>query len=49
MLYREVLVIEAPAVDTHATGTVVVGDVTTLAHELGDDTVEDGVPELCVR
>jgi hypothetical protein len=36
----QVLVLELVAVDRLATGTVVVGEVTTLAHELGDDAVE---------
>ena len=36
----EVLVGELGAVDRLATGTVTGGEVTTLKHELGDDTVE---------
>ena len=36
----QVLVLELVAVDRLSTGTVVVGEVTTLAHELGDDAVE---------
>jgi hypothetical protein len=39
VLQDEVLVGELGAVDGLSTGTVVVGEVTTLAHELGDDTV----------
>ncbi|GIX66173.1 pentatricopeptide repeat-containing protein [Babesia caballi] len=46
VLDGEVLVVEAPAVDAHAAGAVVVGDVAALAHELGDDAVEDGVLEV---
>ena len=33
------------SVDGLSTGSVVVGEVTSLEHELGDDTVEDGVLE----
>ncbi len=40
VLQLEVLVVELATVDGLATGTVVVGEVTTLAHEVGDDTVE---------
>ena len=36
----QVLVLELVTVDRLSTGTVVVGEVTTLAHELGDDAVE---------
>nr|BAH79726.1 cyclophilin [Babesia bigemina] len=45
----EVLVVEAPAVDAHAAGAVVVGDVATLAHELGNDAVEDRVLEVALH
>jgi len=44
VLELEVLVLELFAVDGLSTGAVVVGKVTTLQHELRDDTVEDGVP-----
>ena len=33
------------AIDGLSTSSVVVGKVTTLEHELGNDTVEDGVLE----
>lgn len=36
----EVLIGESSTVDRFATSTVVVGEVTTLEHELGDNTVE---------
>ena len=36
----QVLVLELRAVDGLATSAVVVGEVTALAHEVGDDTVE---------
>lgn len=42
MLQLEVLVFELLAVDGLAPGTVVVGEVASLAHEAGDDSVEDG-------
>ena len=42
MLQGEVLVGELLAVDGLATSAVVVGEVTTLQHELGDHTVEGG-------
>lgn len=42
VLQGEVLVLELVAVDGLATGAVVVGEVATLAHEVGDDTVEGG-------
>lgn len=42
VLQGEVLVSELVAVDGLATGTVVVGKVSTLAHEVGDDAVESG-------
>jgi len=41
VLQLEVLVLELAAVDGLATSAIVVGEVTTLAHEVGDDTVED--------
>jgi len=40
VLEDEVLVGKLVAVDGLATGAVVVGEVTALAHEVGDDTVE---------
>ena len=45
MLQGEVLVRELVAVDGLATSSVVVGEVTTLAHEVGDDPVEGGALE----
>ena len=42
MLQAEVLVLELVAVDGLATSSVVVGEVTTLAHETGDNPVEGG-------
>lgn len=40
VLQGEVLVLELVAVDGLASGAVVVGEVTALAHEVGDDAVE---------
>ena len=40
MLELEVLVGELFAVDALATGSVVVGEVASLQHELGDDAVK---------
>lgn len=48
MLNREGLVVKTASVDAHTTSAVVVCDVTTLAHELRDDTVEDRVLEVAV-
>jgi hypothetical protein len=47
VLELEVLVRELVSVDGLSTGTVVAGEVSTLEHEVGDDTVESrgGVPE----
>ena len=42
MLLDKVLVIELVSIDGLATGAVVIGEVTTLAHEVGDDTMEGG-------
>lgn len=42
VLEGEVLVLELGAVDRLAAGAVVVGEVTALAHEVRDDTVEGG-------
>ena len=42
MLQAKVLVLELVAVDGLATSAVVVGEVATLAHEVGDHTVEGG-------
>ena len=39
MLEGEVLIGKLGAVDGLATSAVVIGEVTTLAHEVGDDTV----------
>lgn len=43
VLLGEVLIRELSTVDRLTTGTVEVGEVTTLEHELGDDTVENRV------
>jgi len=40
MLQLEVLVLELVSIDRLSSGSVVVGEVTALAHEVGDDTVE---------
>lgn len=40
MLQDKVLVIKLPAVDGLATGAIVVGEVTSLAHELRDYTMK---------
>jgi len=40
VLQLEVLVSELLAVDGLSTGSIVLGEVTTLQHELGDDTME---------
>ena len=40
MFEDKVLVVKLAAVDGLAAGPVVVGEVTSLAHELGDDAVE---------
>ena len=45
VLELEVLVGELGAVDGLAAGAVVVGEVATLAHEVGDDAVEGGALE----
>lgn len=45
VLEGEVLVVELGAVDGLASGTVVVGEVSALAHEVRDDAVEGGVLE----
>lgn len=42
VLQLEVLVGELVAVDGLAAGAVVVGEVAALAHEVGDDAVENG-------
>jgi hypothetical protein len=42
VLEGKVLISKLVTVDGLTTGTVVVGEVTTLEHELGNDTVEDG-------
>lgn len=43
VLVVEVFISKLGAIDGLATSAVVVGEVTTLQHEVGDDTVEDGV------
>merc|ERR1712183_1083154 len=45
VLEGEVLVLELVAVDGLAPGAVARGEVTTLAHEVGDDPVEGGALE----
>ena len=45
MLQGEVLILELVAVDGLSTGTVSSGKVSTLAHEVGDHTVEGGALE----
>ena len=42
MLQGEVLVLKFVSVDGFASGTVASSEVTTLAHEVGDDTMEGG-------
>lgn len=42
MLQGEVLVLELVSVDGLAASAVVIGEVATLAHEVGDDAVEGG-------
>lgn len=42
MLQLEVLIFELVAIDGLATSAIVVGEITTLAHELRNDTVEGG-------
>lgn len=42
VVYLEVLVLELCSVDGLSTGSVVVGEVPALAHEVGDDAVERG-------
>lgn len=43
MTQLEVLILELVAVDRLATGAITLGEVTTLNHEVLDDTVESGV------
>lgn len=40
MLEDEILIVKLLAIDGLAAGAIVVGEVATLAHELGDDSVE---------
>ena len=42
MLEGEVLVLELVAVDALASSAVVVGEVTALTHEVGDNSMESG-------
>jgi hypothetical protein len=42
VLEGEVLVLELVSIDGLSASAVVVGEVATLAHEVGDDTVEGG-------
>lgn len=43
VLELEVFVFEAPAIDGTASGTVRVGEISALDHEVGNDSVENGV------
>ena len=45
VLQLEVLIGELGSVDGLATSAVVVGEVATLAHEVGNNSVEGGAPE----
>jgi len=45
VLQLEVLILELVAVDGLATSAVASGEITTLTHEVGDDTVELGALE----
>ena len=45
VLQGKVLILKLVAIDGLATSAIVVCEVTTLAHELGDDTVERGALE----
>ena len=40
MLQLKVLILKLVAIDGLSTSAVVVGEIATLAHELGDDSVE---------
>ena len=40
MLQLEVLVCELSSIDRLASSAVVVGEIASLAHEIGDDSVE---------
>lgn len=42
MLQLEVLILKLVAINGLSTSAIVVGEITTLAHELGNDTVESG-------
>lgn len=42
MLKGEVLIFEFVSVDGFSTSAVMVGEITSLTHEVGDDTVECG-------
>lgn len=42
MLLDEVLISELGSVDRFASSAIVIGEVSSLKHELGDDSVEDG-------
>lgn len=42
MFQSEVFVVKLATVDGFASGAVVLSEVATLAHEVGDDTVEGG-------
>ena len=42
MLQLEVFVLELVAVDGFSTSSIVVGEISTLTHEVGDHAVESG-------
>ena len=42
MLQLEVLILKLVAVDGLATSAIVISEISTLAHELGDDAMESG-------
>ena len=42
MLQGKVLILELVSINRLSTGSIVVGEISTLAHEVGDDPVEGG-------
>lgn len=42
----EVFISKLGSVNTLATSSIVVGEISTLSHELGDDSMEDGILEV---